>query len=614
MATRSERTASRILTPLIFLLVGIAFAACSCGNSVSTTTTSPRVDTTGAVETTTGQSTATTATPPIPQITDMRWEEGSNVIAIYIDPWPGSWPWKMFVDGVEVPVEGSQGQAVVRPNAPLERPPTGLIVGSLPWVSGLEDTDFPPCGTIQFDIPGRGLTNLYEYDFAGLCQTKSTKACSSPWTVHEGDLVVAGSDERVIEDAKFLQKGNVYVQDGATLTLRNTEFHMERGATPTVHVYIFVDPKATLNIEGSRVYSWDGLACVMNSGTVTMKDSPTSIHYLDMSGDAHLSMTDSELVNDIGGILQVGGGSTVVSDSTIGALGLRVPSGAHLDAQGLQSGSHFASFDVHDLIPEADYDLVLNNTSLLEDFTTEPLVHGPYERGWIFFLDRDSHVRLSDSELRKVFLDIVDDTASFQGLNVSVPVDIAYRDIVLTNVKISGEWGFTIRDSDLTIDDSNYLFLQPTGSSVLTLTDSHMVEFIPREFSGTIIFENASWTNAGEILGNVPYHSTSNSFTIKGSVRLGSDLRENLQWKDAFVSREYEVVVTDSGGAPQAGVVIRVEGRDYTTDESGRATFVVEFDQSNYDQPLRLVALRGDSVIASLDIDFFTETPIRITG
>ena len=555
-----------------------------------------------------------TVKPIIPSITGMSWDQKEGTLSISIHPWPDVWPWQVFLDGQKIPNEGGNGKPVFRPDAPLDQSPTGLLVGSLPWVSRLDDTDFPCCGTIQFEIPGVGRSNAYEYNFGGLCTTRSTKVCAPAWKVHQGDLVINGSDTFLIEDIKYHQDGNIYVHDTATLTIKNSELEMGRGANPTIHVYIFVDPQATVNIEGSRVYAapGEGLACLMNSGTVNMLDSPTSIHYLDMSGRAKLSMLNSELVNNIGGILQVSGGSTRVTDSSIGALGLTVPNGSSLEADGLKPGITFSTFDVHDLIPTANYDLVLKNTTLLPDFPPGPFEHGPYERGWIFFFNRDSHARLSNSELRKIFLDISDDTASFHDLQVGVPASFQYRDISVKDVKVSGEWSFSIENSNLTIDNSNYLFLQPSGNSTVTLNNSQMVEFIPRDFSGTMIFNNATWITAGEIIGNVPYHSNSNSFTIKGSLQMASELRTNLQWKNAFVTREYEVIVSDPAGNPQAGVAIRYGGHEVTTDGTGKAKMEINFDETNYNKPAPLQAWQAGKQIASQAIDFFTETPLRL--
>ena len=553
------------------------------------------------------------------EIVEVRWEADIGVIHIILDSWPGVWDgWRFFLNGVEIPMEGGWGRPVIRPDAPLSQPPTGLFVGTLPWLSGLERVDFPCCGTIQLYIPGEGFTNEFYYNLADLgCRTASTVECPREWMVHEGDLVIGEGETRVIEGGKFFQKGNVYVREGATLVIRDTEFMMGRGEVPTVHVYFFVEPGARLIIENSRIYppppslTEPGLICVMNQGEARMVNSETQIHYFDMSEGARFEMVGSTMVNPIGGLLQVTGGETHVVDSTIGALGLRVPAGGHLFAEGLHSGVYFESWDVHRLIPEADYELVLERTTLLKDELKGEYRHGPYERGWIFFLDPDSHVRLVDCELRKVFLEIRNETVEFHDLRVGAPSSLQYRDIVLEDVVVMGQWPFEIHNARVAIYDSDYLFLQPSGYSTVRLVRSHMVEFIPRNFFGTMIFEDASWTEAGEIIGGVPYHSEANRFTMRGSLRI-EGLRENLQWKDAWVTREFELFVRDREGRPVVGAEVRVGGWVYRTDKRGRAVFRMTFDEENYNRPTRVEIRFHGGTIAEVNVDFFTSSPIEV--
>jgi hypothetical protein len=240
------------------------------------------------------------------------------------------------------------------------------------------------------------------------------------------------------------------------------------------------------------------------------------------------------------------------------------------------------------------------------------LKYGPYERGWIFFLDPNAHVRISDSELREVFIDIRNDTVEFQDLRVGVPSSLTYRDIILTDVVVMGQWSFTITDSNVAISNSDYLFLQPRGRSNVNLIDLHVVEFIPRNFFGAMTFENGLWTEAGEIIGGVPYHSTANDFFIKGSLRING-VRENLQWKNAQVIRELDIIITDTQSKPVSGVVIKVGGEAHMTNDEGKATFNVTFNETNYNQPTTLEVWQAGRLIIQQDIDFFTETPIIVT-
>ncbi len=559
--------------------------------------------------------------PPTPQptpsirITDVSCDSDMGIIEITLNEFPSWGNWAMYIDGKEMSMEGGPGNPVVRLNAPLDAPPTGLIIGTEPWVTGLAEVDFPCCGTVQLYIPGEGLTNEYEFNLVDFgCETASQKECPSEWINHYGDLIINGTETTIIENGKYLQHGNIYINDQATLILRNSQLAMGRGDVATIHVYIFVSENAFLEIENSLIFPHSGLVCVFNHGKVNITDSPTSIHYFDMSEGAQLTMKNSEMVFEIGGLLQVGGGDIHLINSTIGALGLRVLANAHLNISGLESGVYFELWDVHEMIPEADYNLVLEKTRILKDNFTGELEHGPYERGWLFFLDPNAHVRISDSELRKVFIDLINENVSFENLRVGIPSSLNYRDIELTNVTIMGQWPFTIIESNVTISNSDYLFLQPSGQSTVSLINSHMCEFIPRDFFGIMIFENGLWTTAGEILGGIPHHSMGNNFTIKGSLKIeGEGIRENLQWKDAQVTREYDVIVRDENGNPIQGAFIKIDGKTFISDNDGRAKFSLIFDEYNYIEPEKLeVFFEENNLIAEKEIDFFTETPVII--
>ncbi|MBA7694947.1 hypothetical protein ES703_103563 [subsurface metagenome] len=208
-----------------------------------------------------------------------------------------------------------------------------------------------------------------------------------------------------------------------------------------------------------------------------------------------------------------------------------------------------------------------------------------------------------------MFIDLTNENVSFENLKVGIPSSLKYRDIELTDVTVMGQWPFTIADSNVTISNSDYLFLQPSGQSTVSLIDSHMCEFIPRDFFGTMIFENGLWTTAGEILGNIPHHSMENDFTIKGSLKI-EGVRENLQWKDAQVTREYEVIVKGENGIK--GALIKIDGNTYVTDNTGKVKFSLILNESNYIEPKKLEVFEGENLISQKEIDFFTETPITI--
>lgn len=546
-------------------------------------------------------------------ITSMRRNTDKNIIEICLDKFPSTWGnWKMYLDGKETPMEGGSGEIVVRPNAALDKPPTGLLIGTLPWLTGLTGIDFPLHGLIQFYIPGEGYSNKFYYNLENQSLDDDPGENNlNDWTNHYGDLVIENSETRIIENEKYFQQGNIYVNDNAKLIIKNSQLMMGRGDVPTIHVCIFVAPNASVEIENSKIFPDSGLVCVINHGKVKINDSPTSIHYFDMSDGAYLTMINSEMVFTIGGLLQVTGGETTLVNSKIGALGLKVPANAHLNISNLKSGVYFESWDVHDMIPEANYKLTLTKTEILKDDFTGELEHGPYERGWLFFLDPDSHVRISNSELRKVFIDVIDGNANFRDLKVGVPSNLKYKDIELDNVTVMGQWPFYIKDSKVTISNSDYLFLQPTGNSAIAVNNSHICEFIPRDFLGTINFSNGLWTTAGEILGGVPYHSMENNFSIKGSLKI-EGVQENLQWNDATVTREYDILVLKKGGKPIENALLKINGEIIYSDNAGKAKINIRYDEFNFKESMILKVITPDNTVLEREVSFFSETPIIV--
>lgn len=437
----------------------------------------------------------------------------------------------------------------------------------------------------------------------------------APDVVHTGDLVIDGNETMVIEDTKYFQQGNIYINDEAKLVIKNSQFMLGRGDVPTIHTYIFISEKASLEIENSTIFPYQptdkmgALVVVQNSGNVSITNSPTSIHLLEVHEGSQLTMKDSEMVFDIGGLLQVCGGNSKLVNSTIGAIGLTVPANSHLDISGMKSGVYLESWDIHDIIPDVNYNLVLEKTYILKD----ELQPGPYERGWIFFIDPQAHARISNSELRKVFIAFQNEEKNLENMRLGVPSSLKYRDIELNDITVKGQWGITLMDSNMTISNSDYLFIQIYGQSNLNMVDSHMVEFIPRDFFGTIFFENCNWTNAGEIIGGLPYHSMENNFTIRGSLKISSELKEHLQWHNATVKRIYDVIVLDGNSQPIKGISINIDGKTFLTDDSGKTEFTLIFNDTSYLEPRELEVIERNKTAAKREINFFTETPIIIT-
>jgi tetratricopeptide (TPR) repeat protein len=102
------------------------------------------------------------------EIVEVNWAEDieGGVIEVLVNEWPGIWDsWRCYLNGERVSIEGvEESDFTIRPNAYLAKPPTGLFVGTKPWLSTVRNSDFPCLGTLQFYVPGAGFTNIYEFD------------------------------------------------------------------------------------------------------------------------------------------------------------------------------------------------------------------------------------------------------------------------------------------------------------------------------------------------------------------------------------------------------------------------------------------------------------------
>jgi hypothetical protein len=117
------------------------------------------------------------------EIVDVQWLEDDGFVLVLFDVFPTWGGWTMYLDGEDVPMEGAPGEIIVRPND-VPRNATGVYVGTDPWVTSLRDVEFPCKGTLQFDIPGEGLTNVYTFSLRedGCCTAID---CEAPTSARE---------------------------------------------------------------------------------------------------------------------------------------------------------------------------------------------------------------------------------------------------------------------------------------------------------------------------------------------------------------------------------------------------------------------------------------------
>jgi hypothetical protein len=130
-----------------------------------------------------------------------------------------------------------------------------------------------------------------------------------------------------------------------------------------------------------------------------------------------------------------------------------------------------------------------------------------------------------------------------------------------------------------------------------------MSEFDPRDYTGTVTFEDGRWESAAcEIIEN-------NDFTVRGSVTTTGALR-NCSWSESTMRRVYDVRLLDAAGAAVVGEVLTAtrgnQTMTATTDENGGAVFAFTFADEDRFSAWTITG-PGD---AEASVDAFDSSPV----
>lgn len=416
---------------------------------------------------------------------------------------------------------------------------------------------------------------------------------------HKGDITLQGREVLVLEQGKFEQFGNIYLKDSSQLIIRDASLKISRYQRLLNHWGIHLESRSSLAVENSELIPGEGALFVIEArerAKISLKDSPTQVHLFSVFGSARAVVENSKIVGEIGGLVSAYDKADIkVVNSEIGAVNLYIPNRATFEASGLRTG-FFEKWNLHQdaRVSGINYNITLINTGLVKD----AIGPGPFERGWPLFIDSGAKVKIENSELRKVVIELNNEKAEFANFSLETPTNFRYRNISLEKVKVMGQWGVFIHgDSDVIVRDSDAFWTFIYDEANLTLINTHMNEFDPRNFKGRLIFNNVKWDTAAEIIGN-------NDFTMEGSIEIGEI--GGFSWETSKVTRAY-----DMAGKPNSEITLR-KGEEIVwqgkTDENGRVSFSIKFEDATFDD--RWIV--QDNFGHNAEISFFSKTPFDI--
>lgn len=501
-------------------------------------------------------------------------------------------------------------------------------------VVGADDPAPPPPGYVSFESLDNSVAFVDDVEVQfGPEAAPHSRAPRSPLSfppgpdvgpfiagIHAGNISLGGTDAITLTQGRYtVREGQIYLSGSSRLRIeQGAALVFDRGNIPLVNWGIHLTDGAALEVDGGQVVPTLRETLVVDAfgnSSVSIQNARPWIHLINTDQRTSVSMANSRLVTTLGGSIQLVGQATVdVRDSQVGSFALVVLGQNGLSAEGLSPGT-FSDFDLQrDLaVSGIGYSLRLRNVELVPDtLHSGDFEGGGFERGWVITADETANVRLGNSELRKIYVQLNPAGPDFaaSGLRLNQAITSTVGNITTTNVTVTGQWGFTVIGSRKAVfDDSDGLWFFLYDRADVLMRNSSMNEFDPRSYTGTLTFENSSWNGIGEIVNG-------NDFLMAGAARItGSFPFRDLSWWQSTVTRRFPIVALDARGNPAPGVTITLtrstEVVTAVTGAAGIATVDLRFTDANYTQPWHLVAGGGRP---PTEVNFLTSTPIVLSG
>jgi hypothetical protein len=447
----------------------------------------------------------------------------------------------------------------------------------------------PDLRSIQSDIQGATNPSL-----------KSLASSYENVTTHQGDLIIDGTQTFVIENCTYIETGNIYVRDWAKLIVRNAELQVS------------VD----VEFNESSEADFDNVSLTTGGYTFFKGSSKVNINALvtvESPGISFFDSCDANIQNSNIGqafifIFYARTPRIKFNDSSIEFLSLRFTYGLLVNVTDLIPGNCMLDLQEKVQILGTLLDISFNNT----------YVHNWGLEGYYGY-----EMNILNSTLGRLFINVQGLVVTLDNLKQQYYEYERVGQIVLNNTDLTGRpGGFGIRiDSPFSLPTD---ILQP---SVVTILDS-TVDLLPEE-NPSILVRNSKiglLYAAGQFYGTLCFEGEGNRWTA--ATILNSDFHvsgnvsfndwNGIEWDASDVTREYDVIATDSYGrlfSDASSTLYTKEDTavwNGTTDIQGRADFNLTFADNNYTDTWSLNVSKEGFYNETMDIGFLSDTPVSI--
>jgi len=408
---------------------------------------------------------------------------------------------------------------------------------------------------------------------------------------YEGDLILKNNDVMTIENTYYKIKGKIILQDSSRLIIRQSvidllgkageprAISLQNSSLLQADTTIFggidvtegIDPSQAEMLKSGDILTGHNSQLIMNNCFSIVQT---------FGGNSTVTIRNSYLVQEPLGLVHVEGNADVLfEDSFIGALFLPIPDNVPVVIDSLQPG-YFEYWSAREEISEMlSYNLVLRRTEVMEN---NKGYQGGMELGWNIAVDiLKDNMTISNSKLNKLILVFPDEEPAFiSDLVMRQPIDFHLNNIHVLNTEIQTQWGVFMNGGPAEIVNSEGIFIFMTGgSSDILVSNSEVGEIDPRNYSGTLIYENSTWICGYEVFEN-------SEIKIRGTVRMLNTVP--IFDESSTITRTYDVfLLHDADSSPINNVNLTLSKDENTvwngtTDASGMVSFEITFDNNNF--------------------------------
>jgi hypothetical protein len=440
-------------------------------------------------------------------------------------------------------------------------------------------------------------------------------------TTYDGDLIIDGYEEFVIENCTWIQKGNVYVRDMAKLIIRNCVFQDSQAYFGQYQ--IIIGDYARLVVENAQILSDKRLQSrATGHAEVAIEDA---VAHWDLSCEAESRIKVTGTTMD-----QITAASassrTSVSNSSVDTIFLYYSEPYTITIDNLKP-NYYKSLQLQ---VGPNLFLTLEDTSV---------------KNWQISVLGNATVTVADSEFS--FVDLCfhnygayPSAGDLDGIkpglygswslrgNQSVQ-NIRY-DLTLRNTTVHqwmiGVWDnsqaniantvahvYSFGRGEVNVENSTVMHLHVMDEAEVTLTDSKIKDLLSfRHYHGRLVLRDTTADIQQCVVGDSSFHIDGELAFARHSQPIA------LDWSSSDATRNFSVAIKNKDNSPVANASLTLLDRDNTllwhgtTDSMGKASFNITFTDSNYTDTLRLEAVKGD-LSAKQSITLLSNTPVVLT-